>query len=107
MKSTSLATIVFALSLLTACVKMPTENSHMIDNHPTISFSSSRDLSTGDYVLYVDNLKMGDISKYQAKKNSLMVVSGSHIIKVEYMGKVIMSEKIYLGDGTSKTLVIH
>ena len=99
----------FALSvvLLTACIQVPTEKQEVADLRPAFSFSlSDPGDDAGAYKVYVDGLDMGSAANYVAGKNSLKVLSGTHILKVEGRGRVVLEERIYLGDGANRTILI-
>lgn len=96
------------LALLTsACVQLPTEKQEVVDLRPQFSFAladPSDDL--GQYRVFVDGLDMGTASTYAAGKNALKVLSGTHVVKVEGRGRVVVQERVYLGDGATRTILI-
>ena len=100
----------FALILgtlsVTGCIQMPTESSQAVDNRPTLMFKSSS-RSVNDYQVMVDGLTVGTVGDYQDGEDALRVLSGSHIITITDEGNTILEQKIYLGDGTSKTIVVN
>ena len=49
---------------------------------------------------------MGSVEKYLSGQNGLKVLSGTHLIKVEGRGRVVVEERVYLGDGASRTVLI-
>jgi len=94
-------------ALLAACIQMPTEKQEVVDLRPAFSFSlSDAGDDAGVYKVYVDGLDMGSAANYVAGKNSLKVLSGTHIVKVEGRGRVVLEERVYLGDGATRTILI-
>jgi hypothetical protein len=103
MKKLVLLSIIAAC--LTACIQTPTELQSTVDNRPQLTFAAAGDAA--QYRVYVDNLAMGSASDFPAGKKALRLLSGTHVLRVEKAGKVILDEKIYLGDGTSKNIILN
>lgn len=96
------------LGLLTAaCIQMPSERQEVADLRPHFSFAlaDSRDDASA-YRVYVDGLDMGSAASYMSGRNSLKVISGTHLVKVEGRGRVVFEERVYLGDGATRTIMI-
>jgi hypothetical protein len=49
---------------------------------------------------------MGTASSFSAGKNALRVLPGTHILKVENRGRVVLQERVFLGDGATRTILI-
>lgn len=92
---------------MAGCIQMPTEKQEVIDLRPQLSFSlADPDDDVGQYRVYVDGLDMGPAASYLAGKNGMKVLSGTHTVRVEGRGRVVLQEKIYLGDGATRTILI-
>lgn len=97
---------VVGVTLLAAsagCVQMPTERQSVVDQRPQISFRVSGDQArvNGARVL-VDELDMGTVGDFIDGKGSLRVLPGTHVVKVQSGGDVLLVEQAYLGDGVSR-----
>ncbi|WP_432454960.1 MULTISPECIES: hypothetical protein [unclassified Agarivorans] len=95
------------LGALSGCVQMPTSTSSTLDNRPQLIFSSAgstKDLAT--YTLQVDGLEMGSIVDYHDGNKALKLLSGTHVVEVFDGDKSVLKQKIYLGDGVTKTVII-
>jgi hypothetical protein len=89
------------------CVQMPTEKQEVVDLRPQLSFvlaDSSDDASR--YRIFVDGLAMGTAGSFLSGKNGLRVLSGTHEVRVEHQGRVVVSERLYLGDGAIRNILI-
>jgi len=104
-----LAPIAFLLALGTAActIQLPTEKQEVADLRPQLTFVlSDPDDKPGLYRILVDGLDMGSVEKYLSGQNGLKVLSGTHLIKVEGRGRVVVEERVYLGDRASRTVLI-
>lgn len=100
-------TAVAALLLTAACIQLPTEKQEVADLRPQFSFAladANDDASV--YRIFVDGLDMGSASSYTAGKNALRVIPGTHVLKIEGRGRVVVQERVYLGDGATRTILI-
>lgn len=100
----SLLGLMFVFS---GCSRLPTEKYSIVDNRPQISFKFQNRDFIPLYVVYVDNLNVGRAMDYIDDNRALRVLPGTHIIRVEKKGELVLEEKVYLGDGTAKTLVVY
>lgn len=96
------------LLFLAACtIQLPTEKQEVADLRPQISFSMA---DPGDepaaYHVFVDGLDMGVAQAYLAGRTALKVLSGTHVVKVERNGVLALEQRIYLGDGATRTFVL-
>ena len=97
---------VFCILLLTACVQMPTEKSVVLDMRPQLSFYlSSEGLRTARVL--VDDLDLGAVGDYQTGQATLRILSGTHRVQVMLDGQMRFDEKIYVGDGVQRNLLIQ
>ena len=103
-----LMTPALALAFLTvACVQMPTEKQEVSDLRPQFSFKlADASDDAGRYRVYIDGLDMGSVASYVAGRNGLRVLSGVHLVRVEGGGRVVLQERVYLGDGATRTILI-
>ena len=103
-----LKTLVMSVVLCTsACIQMPSEKQEVSDLRPQLSFSlSDPSDSANAYRVYVDGLDMGSAASFLSGRNGLKVLSGSHVVRVEGRGRVMVEERIYLGDGAIRTILI-
>ncbi len=60
-----------------------------------------------DAVLYVDGLSMGMASNYSSKKGALAIESGTHEIEIRNSNRSFYSERVFLGPGILKTVVLR
>ncbi|MEO2159122.1 MAG: hypothetical protein ABGX31_07270, partial [bacterium] len=72
----------------------------VLDDRPSILVKNAPQ----DAILFVDGLKMGQASLYDGSKKVLLLEPGAHRVEVKSQGTLIHSEKIFLGDGETKTL---
>lgn len=93
-------------ALLPACTQMPTEKSGVADIRPQLSFAVANEGMRGARVL-VDGLDMGMVGDYAEGVAALRVLSGTHLIRIELGGRTIAEEKLYVGDGVNRTIVVR
>jgi len=91
--------------MMSACVQMPTEKQSVTDMRPQLSFKIMDDGLRGAKI-YVDGLDMGIIGEFGEGVASLRVLSGSHQIRVDLNGRALVEEKIYVGDGVNRTILV-
>ena len=96
-----------ALVLMTGCIQTPTEKQAVVDNRPQLTFSFADGNKKRGYTVYLDNLDMGSAEQYLEGKVSLRVLPGTHVLRVENAGEIVVQDKIYLGDGASKNIVLY
>ncbi len=93
---------------LTACVSSrPVETKHAGGEQSLLFFSvnEATPLSGGTGV-YVDNLYMGKAIEISRSKEGLVVLPGTHIVEIRDGNDVLKSQKVFVSDGTSKTITI-
>ncbi|WP_051971609.1 hypothetical protein [Massilia sp. 9096] len=88
------------LAALAGCVQMPTEKQTVVDQRPQITFhvNGQAQRVAGARVL-VDELDVGAVQDYLEGQASLRVLPGTHVVKVQAGGNVLLMERAYLGDG--------
>lgn len=107
MKPLIAAVILLSLGASACTIQLPTEKQEVADLRPQFSFSLADPNDDAErYQVFVDGLDMGMVSKYVAGKNALRVLSGTHVVKVESGGQTIVQERVYLGDGATRTILI-
>lgn len=95
------------LVTLSGCVKQPTRNEQTVDMRPAISFTpKSKSQVAASYSVYVDNLDMGDAAQFITGESALRVLSGTHLIELKRGDDTVLSNKVFLGDGATKSFVL-
>lgn len=92
-------------AFLSACTQMPTEKQSVVDHRPQIAFNAPEQ-SHGARV-FVDGLDIGAVGEYLEGHAALRVLPGTHVIRLEQSGRPILEEKIYIGDGVSRTILVR
>lgn len=87
------------------CTQMPTEKQNISDMRPQISFKVEGERTQNSRVL-VDGLDMGMVSDFIDGKAAVRVLPGIHIVSVTSSGSVLLEEKVYLGDGVSRSFIV-
>lgn len=95
---------VFFLTL-TACVQSPTHSTQVVDDRPSVAFEL-QSTAAKTYELKIDGVSYGKVSQYQAGKERLRIVDGSHTLELFSGTKKVFSEKVYLGAGTHKMIKV-
>ena len=79
---------------------MPTEKQSVVDQRPQITFRVNGDArQIGGARVLVDELDVGAVQDYLDGQASLRVLPGTHVVKVQTGGNVLLMERAYLGDG--------
>lgn len=95
-----------ATAVLGGCVQMPTETQSVVDQRPQISFQLAHEDQQAGRVL-VDRLDMGAVGDYVAGKGALRVLPGTHLVEVRLGSQPLLSERVYLADGVSRSFRLH
>lgn len=103
MKKLALLSVLAAC--LAGCIQTPTELQSTVDNRPQLTFSAAGDAN--QYQIYIDNLAVGSAANFPKGKTALRVTSGTHVLRVEKSGTTVVDEKIYVGDGTTKNIILN
>lgn len=99
--------VMFLAVFLAACVRTPTQDAHVVDDRPRISFDVSQlPQNPSNYSVAIDGIGFGSLAEYLQEKNALPVVSGSHKIEVSYQGEVIFTHQVYLGEGSRRVIKV-
>lgn len=105
-KSGRIVGLVVLILLATACTQLPTEKQGVTDMRPQLSFKIMDDGLRGATV-FVDGLAMGSVGEFSEGVAALRVLSGSHQIRVDLNGRVLVDEKLYVGDGVHRTILVR
>jgi len=97
-----LAAAVGATAGLSGCTQMPTESHGVSDLRAQIAFQAGSDRARLARVL-VDGLDVGAVADYLAGTAAVRVLPGAHKLRVIAGSEPLLDEKIYLGDGVSRT----
>jgi hypothetical protein len=97
-----------ALTTLGGCVQYPTERQNVVDLRPQVSFQfNPEDARLLEARVQVDGLDAGRLGDFIDGKSALRVLPGTHVIKVVMGDMVLLEERVYLGDGVSRAMVVR
>lgn len=101
-------TLVIAVALLLlGCVRTPTQETHVVDDRPRISFDvSALEQKPRSYHVRVDGVDFGSIDQYLSGKNALPLLPGKHTVEVLLKGNVIFTQKVYLGENSARIVKV-
>jgi hypothetical protein len=100
---------VLALALVVngyGCVQMPTERASVVDLRPQLSFQV-KGIDPATVRVYVDDLDVGSVVPYLEGTGALRVLPGTHVVRVEGSGRVLLRQSVYVGDGVARTLIVQ
>lgn len=108
---TRIAVLVF-LGLLsvvtTACIQLPTEKQSSVDLRPQMAFRLTNPTLDGHQLqVVVDDLPMGVVANFLADQQALRVLPGTHELKIMHGGRVVLQERLYIGEGMTKIIVVN
>jgi hypothetical protein len=95
------------ISMVTACVQMPTEKFSIVDQRPQISFRFDDAQPIAQARVLVDGLDAGSVGDYADGKASLRLLPGTHVIKVQAGQQTLLNERVYLADGVLRPFNIE
>ena len=102
---TRLTVALISVLTMSGCTQMPTEKVGIVDMRPQMTFKGvSEDVR--DARVLVDGLDMGAVGEYIEGTASLRTLPGVHIVKINFGGRTLIEEKIYLGDGVIRTILV-
>ena len=96
---------ILLVSLMLGCVQMPTEKQSISDMRPQLTFKFVND-NLRNALISVDGLDMGIVGDYAEGVAALRVLPGTHVIRIKVAGQIIVDEKIYLGDGVTRSILV-
>ena len=99
-----IAAISAACAGLTACA-MPTESASVVDLRPQVTFKIDA-AGLDDARVLVDGLDSGRLGDFKAGQAALRVLPGNHVVKVMAGERVVHEERLYVGDGVSRTVLV-
>lgn len=91
--------------LSSGCTQMPTEKQSISDMRPQISFRAEGG-SAQNAQVFVDGRDVGMVSEFMEGKAAMRVLPGMHIVSVSSGGSVLLEERVYLGDGVSRSFLV-
>lgn len=95
-----------AVALLVAgCTQLPTEKQSVSDMRPQISFKAQGDSVHAARVL-VDGLDLGSVGDFIDGIAAVRVLPGMHKVIVTTGATVLLDERVYLGDGVSRSFIV-
>jgi uncharacterized lipoprotein YmbA len=92
--------LILAFAMILAACSMPVTQVQSVDLRPTLSISNAPNGS----MLIIDGITVGDAGAIASGKQAIVLSPGTHQVEVNYNGRSLISEKIYLGEGLRKTL---
>lgn len=92
-------------SILAGCTQLPTEKQSVSDMRPQISFKADSEFAQNARVL-VDSLDLGAVGDFLDGKAAVRVLPGMHKLTVTSGTAVLLDEKVYLGDGVSRSFIV-
>ena len=93
--------LVLLVSLGLMSCSYPVSQVTINDNRPTVLVKNAPKASA----LYVDNVLV--MAEMTTPPKAVILTSGTHLIEVKHNGNTIFSEKLFLSDGTMKTLTVN
>ena len=103
----AVALLACSMPILTACVQYPTERQSVVDMRPKLTFRfDPTDARMNEARVYVDALDAGRMGDFLDGRGSLRVLPGSHIVRVVSGTVVLLEERVYVGDGVVRPLVV-
>ncbi len=96
--------MVLVLGGLAACdIRYPNTNVAIADERPTIGFKGA----PGGSQVFVDGIAMGAADRFDGHRETLMVEPGTHVVQVRHDGGVLLSERVYLGEGATRIFIVQ
>ena len=103
-----LAAMIGIAAALAGCVQFPTEKQGIVDLRPQVAFRVTENSSAAvDSRVNIDGLDVGRVGDYLEGQNTLRVLGGNHVVRVVRDGRVQLEERVYLGDGASRTFLLN
>lgn len=90
---------------LTGCTQMPTEKRSVADIRPQIAFKIEND-QLRDARVILDGADVGAAGDYVEGVSAVRILSGTHTLRVVLGSRVLVNERIYLGDGVNRTFIV-
>lgn len=93
-------------SAVSGCTQLPTERQGVTDMRPQLSFKYENPSFEGGRVL-VDGLDVGSVGDYRDGKASLKVLPGMHVVRIVIGNQIVIEEKVYMGDGVNRAILVQ
>jgi hypothetical protein len=93
--------LVILIILIAGCA-YPTTSTRTVDDRPSIAIQGA----PRGAMLFVDGLNMGEAQQYNGKPKALLLETGTHVVEVRDQERTFLSEKVFLGSGTTKALSV-
>ncbi len=104
MKAVWTLLVVLALGGLGACdIRYPNTGVEITDERPTIGFKGA----PGGSEVFVDGIAMGPADQYDGQRETLLVEPGTHVVQIHHQGGVLLSERVFLGEGATRIFVVQ
>jgi hypothetical protein len=92
--------VIFCLTILAGCPKMPVTTVNAVDNRPSISLSGVEKVDlitsgTSAADLYIDGLRMGKASDFETP-NRLKLEAGTHKVAIKKGDKVLFEQTVFI-----------
>jgi hypothetical protein len=101
----SIAAVLVNSLVLAGCTQLPTEKQSISDMRPRISFKAGSESVQSARVL-VDGLDVGSVGDFLDGIAAVRVLPGMHKLTVTTGSAVLLEEKVYLGDGVSRSFIV-
>jgi len=97
--------VLILLLIATTCTlcscTMPSTSVRTVDDRPTLIFKGAPDGA----ILFIDGLNMGVAGQYDGEPKSLVVESGTHVVRVTLGSEVIYEQRIFV-ESSLKTITV-
>lgn len=97
-----ISAIAIGAGFLSACTQMPTEKRGVADIRPQISFQYERS-DLGQAKVSIDGVELGVVGSFRAGTSALVLIPGTHQLRVTLGSNQILDERFYVADGVNKT----
>jgi hypothetical protein len=91
-----------ALSLLLLGCKDPVTVVRAVDDRPRLLIAGAPQGA----VLYLDGKAVGPADAYRGEPGVLLVEAGTHLVEVRLGDRVVLTQKVFLGGGEQRTVVV-
>lgn len=98
--------LIMAALWLAAC-QLPSEEVVSGDSSAGLSFQLINADSNAAYDVYVDGLLMGKARDFKKGHAILKILPGSHVVRIEQAGQVVLEEQVYVAAGANRVIVIR
>lgn len=96
--------MVLVLGGLAACdIRYPSTTVAIADERPTIGFKGA----PGGSQVFVDGIAMGAADQFDGSRETLIVEPGTHVVQVRQDGGLLLSERVYLGEGATRIFIVQ